>query len=149
MLAPFFHVGVIVPELGEAQRALGSTLGLTWASQQRREMPVQINGETVHRDISFVYSLEGPPYVELIGANEPPWNLRGGMHHLGMWSSDIVADIDAMVADSYSVAATGLNRKGYSGGFAYLNSPTGLLVELVDIRGKDAFDRWLAGGDYT
>lgn len=148
MRAPFYHVGLIVPELGQAQRDLSSTLGLSWASQQRREMPVLVDGATVQRDISFVYSIEGPPYVELIGANEPPWSAQEGLHHMGMWSEDIAADLDALVAEDYTVAATGLNRKGYSGGFAYLNSPTGVLLELVDVRGKESFERWLAGGDY-
>lgn len=148
MLAPFYHVGLIVPELGQAMRDLTGTLGLRWASQQRREMPVLVNGRTVQRDISFVYSVDGPPYVELIGANEPPWSAQEGLHHMGMWSEDVVADMEAMVAENYTVAATGLNRKGYSGGFAYLSSPTGVLVELVDTRGKASFERWLAGGDY-
>jgi len=148
MLAPFYHVGLIVPELGQAQRDLTSTLGLSWASQQRREIPVLVNGETVQRDISFVYSIEGPPYIELIGANEPPWNARDGLHHVGIWSEDVVADMEALVAEKYTVAATGLNREGSSGGFAYLNSPTGILLELVDTRGKASFDRWLAGGEY-
>jgi hypothetical protein len=149
MLAPFYHVGIIVAELGEAMRDLTSTLGLSWASEQRREFPVMVNGEPVQRDIHFVYSITGPPYVELIGANEPPWSMQDGLHHLGIWSEDIVADLDALLAQKYTVAATGLNRKGYAGGFAYLNSPTGLLVELVDTRGKGAFDRWLAGGEYV
>lgn len=148
MLAPFFHVGLIVPELGQAQRDLTSTLGLSWASKQRREMPILVNGETVRRDISFVYSIEGPPYIELIGANEPPWNATDGLHHMGIWSEDIVADMQALIAARYTVAATGLNRKGHSSGFAYLNSPTGILLELVDTRGKQSFDRWLSGGEF-
>jgi catechol 2,3-dioxygenase-like lactoylglutathione lyase family enzyme len=148
MLAPFYHVGLIVPDLAQAKRDLTATLGLSWASEQRREMPVLIGGRSVQRDISFVYSTDGPPYVELIGANEPPWNATDGLHHIGMWSEDVVADMEALVAERYTVAATGLNRKGLAGGFAYLNSPTGLLVELVDTRGKASFDRWLAGGEY-
>ena len=51
---------------------------------------------------------------------------------MGIWSEDIVADMEALVAEKYSVFATGLNRKDYAGGFAYLTSPTGLLLELVD-----------------
>jgi hypothetical protein len=148
MLAPFYHVGLIVPELGQAQRDLTSTLGLSWASQQRREMPVLVNGEIVELNISFVYSIEGPPYIELIGTNEPPWSAKVGLHHMGIWSEDIVADMEALISEKYTVAATGVNRRGSSGGFAYLSSPTGILLELVDTRGKESFDRWLAGGEY-
>ncbi len=148
MIAPFSHVGIIVPELGQAMRDLSSTLGLTWASEQRRAFPISLRGETVERDIQFVYSLEGPPYVELIGANEPPWTAQDGLHHMGVWSEDVVADLESLVAQGYQVNATGLNRKGYAGGFAYLDSPTGILLELVDQRGKESFDRWIAGGEY-
>jgi hypothetical protein len=148
MIAPFYHVGFIVPELGQAQRDLSSTLGLSWASQQRRDLPVMVEGATVQRDISFVYSIEGPPYIELIGANEPPWSAQDGLHHMGIWSEDVVADMEALIAEKYTVAATGLNRKGYTGGFAYLNSPTGILLELVDARGQASFDAWLAGGEF-
>lgn len=148
MLAPFYHVGLIVPELGEAMRDLSSTLGLTWAKQQRGEMPVIVDGRQVTRDISFVYSIEGPPHVELIGANEPPWCAQDGLHHMGIWTEDVVGDMEKLVAEKYSITATGVGRDGNPSRFAYLTSPTGLLVELVDTRSKAAFDRWVAGGDY-
>lgn len=149
MLAPFYHVGIIVPELGEAMRDLTSTLGLSWASEQRAEMPVLLDGRLVTRDISFVYSTDGPPYVELIGANEPPWELQDGLQHMGVWCEDVVGEMEKLVTqDGFTTVATGVNRAGAPGGFAYLNSPTGLLVELVDHRGKTAFDRWIGGGDY-
>jgi catechol 2,3-dioxygenase-like lactoylglutathione lyase family enzyme len=149
MLAPFYHVGIIVPDLAQAQRDLTSTLGLTWASEQRQEMPVMVNGTLVERDISFVYSITGPPHVELIAANEPPWTAQDGLQHMGIWSEDLIADIDALVAENYTVTANGLNRNNEVRRFAYLTSPTGLLVELVDARGKPALERWLAGGDFA
>jgi hypothetical protein len=148
MIAPFYHVGIIVPELGRAQRDLTASLGLSWASEQRRAMPVVIDGATVQRDISFVYSIDGPPHIELIGANEPPWNPRDGLHHMGIWSEDIVADMQALLDQDYTVAATGEGRGGSPVGFAYLNGPTGVLVELVETRSKPAFERWLAGGEF-
>ena len=52
------------------------------------------------RDISFVYSVDGPPHVELIAATEPPWCAQEGLHHMGMWTEDVVADMDALVADA-------------------------------------------------
>ena len=149
MLAPFYHVGIIVPELGPAMRDLTSNMGLSWASEQRADMPVLIDGQVVSRDISFVYSTDGPPYIELIAANEPPWEIQDGLQHLGIWCEDVLGEMHRLVTeDGYTVAATGVNRKGETRGFAYLNSPTGLLLELVDKRGKEAFDRWVAGGDY-
>ena len=148
MLAPFYHVGIIVPELGRAQRDLTDALGLRWAGEQRTELPVLIDGNQVTRDIGFVYSVDGPPHVELIAATEPPWSAQEGLHHMGMWTEDVVADMDALVADGYTVAATGVNRKGTSAGFAYLRNPAGFLLELVDVRSRASFDRWLGGGDY-
>ncbi|MFV0463943.1 MAG: VOC family protein [Nostocoides sp.] len=148
MQAPFYHVGLIVPDLGQARRDLTGSLGLTWASEQHADMPVLIDGEPTTRELCFVYSVEGPPYVELIAAAEPPWDMREGMHHMGIWSEDLLEDLETLESQGYRKAVTGITRGGASGGFAYLNSPAGLLVELVDTRSKAAFDRWLAGGEY-
>ena len=85
------------PSWARPMRDLSSTMGLTWASEQRRAFPITLRGETVERDIQFVYSVTGPPYVELIGANEPPWSAQDGLHHMGIWSEDVVGDIEKLV----------------------------------------------------
>lgn len=141
MRSPFYHIGMVVPDIDEAMRHLGDTLGLRWAKVQRTAMGVTVAGERVSRDISFVYSTDGPPYIELISVSEPPWAAKDGIHHLGYWTDDLVADLGALLADGYTLAARGR-------GFAYLSSPTGALVELVDTRSIPMFDRWMAGGDY-
>jgi Glyoxalase/Bleomycin resistance protein/Dioxygenase superfamily len=147
--APFFHVGIIVPDLGQARRDLSSTLGLTWSRERHVEIPVVIQGKRVERNMTVVYSVEGPPYLELVVESGPPWNAQDGLHHMGMWSEDIIADIDALVAQKYTLEATTDNRlDNYNNGFAYLKSPTGILVELVDSRRRAPFTNWITGGEY-
>lgn len=141
MLPPYYHIGLVVPDIDAAMDHLGRTLGLHWAKLQHTDMGVTIDGERVTREISFVYSTDGPPYLELISESGPPWAPHEGLHHLGFWTDDLPTDLARMLADGYTMAARGR-------GFAYLSSPTGTYVELVDTRSRPAFDRWMAGGDY-
>jgi Glyoxalase/Bleomycin resistance protein/Dioxygenase superfamily len=141
MITPFFHVGIIVPELGQAQRDMTSILGLTWEPIMKVELPVLVGERTVERRVTLVYSLEGPPYVELIEASEPPWAAQDGLHHLGIWSEDVAADIEALSSKGHVELGTGVvDGEGTKGGFSYLSGPTGVVLELVDVATQAAFD---------
>jgi catechol 2,3-dioxygenase-like lactoylglutathione lyase family enzyme len=148
MIAPFYHVGIVVPDLGQARRDLSSSLGLTWSRERHVDMAIVVDGRPVQLKTALVYSVEGPPHVELIVECGPPWNIREGMHHIGVWSEDILADMNALVAEKYTVAATTDNRSdNYVNGFAYMKGPTGLLIELVDSRRMGPLNSWLTGDE--
>ncbi len=136
MLTPFFHVGFVVPDLTAAQQEFSASHGLTWGSVMTVPMPVRYGGEVSLREFSFVYSIEGPPHVELVAIGGPPWTVGEGVHHIGYWSEDLAADIQQLEGTGYSLVATGVDEGGALFGFAYLRGAGGLLVELVDVAVK-------------
>jgi hypothetical protein len=135
MITPFFHIGLIVAEFGEARRELSSTLGFTWRPEARIVSRVRANGGApVDREFSVVYSNEGPPHVELIAAGDAPWDMREGVHHVGMYTEDLAADIAILQGQNYREVASGADAMGRLDQFAYLASPTGVILELIDIK---------------
>jgi hypothetical protein len=63
-----------------------------------------------------------------------------------VWSANVAADVDAAVTAGWSLlAATKAPEEGY-GTFAYVQPPSGMIVELVSLAAKQRFDAWFAGG---
>jgi hypothetical protein len=119
-------------------RDLGNAFHLDWRNPESSE----IHG----RDVRIVYSVAGPPYVELIEASEgTPWapgSEPATPHHLGYWSSDLGQDLVDLAAVGYQVCFDG---RDIGRSFVYLKNPAlpSLLVELLDITGRPAFmQRW-------
>jgi len=150
--APFFHVGLVVPDIEGAMTAFGGALGLTWARVEQRPTPVQTRAGRAAPDLRFTYSRQGPPHIELVEAVEvEPWQLpaAGALHHVGLWVDDLDAAVAALEREGSPVVASGRSRSGALFGFTYHEGPSGTLLELVDARSKPAFGRWIDGGRYA
>lgn len=149
-----YHVGFVVANLDASATELGEHLGVRWASQQQRDMPVWTADGTVQANFRFTYSTHtsGPALVELIEGQEgTPWWPGDGVprafHHLGFWADELVADSAKLDAGSVPLEATagpGPEPKG----FAYHTLQHGPRVELVDAARRMDFQSWLAGGDF-
>ena len=63
-----YHIGIRVPDLSEAMKEMGTSLGVTWAE------PVETPGQSfwtpemgqMSLPLKFVYSCEGPQHLELL-----------------------------------------------------------------------------------
>jgi catechol 2,3-dioxygenase-like lactoylglutathione lyase family enzyme len=92
MTAPeLFHVGILVADLDEAIARWSKALGLRFAPVMGQE--VTVKDPEPHKDTaSAAYSLDGPPYIELVQAR-PTGHLSleanggEGLHHLGLWAA--------------------------------------------------------------
>jgi catechol 2,3-dioxygenase-like lactoylglutathione lyase family enzyme len=88
-----FHVGILVKDIEAAIEDFHELLGYTFETPiARRTFGAELLGETTDFDIRFVYSNEGPPYLELIEAHEDGvWGIQQGegLHHIGAWPDDI------------------------------------------------------------
>jgi len=150
LVPPPYHFGIVVDDVEQAQRELGEALHLTWASVQRRTSTMETSAGTAPVDVCFVYSLEGPPYLELIERRDGSVFDQVGLHHIGMWSDDRAAESDRLGALGLPREAVGVRPDGTRGGGCYHLASCGLRVEVVDIgRSGPALVRYLSGGDYV
>jgi hypothetical protein len=133
---PFFQVGVLVQRIDEARDELQRALGITF-------------GEIVDRDtgehqIRVCFSLEGPPYLELIeGPPGSPWDASAGsrIDHIGYWTPEIDAAKRALDREGLELEVDGTAAGGV---FTYHRGrSSGLRVELIDGATQPAFyARW-------
>lgn len=83
-MTPYYHVGIIVEDIEAAMAELSGALGVSWP-----EPHISQYGEWT---IKVAYSVEGPPYIELIeGEPGGPWDTSRGprLDHIGIMSSDV------------------------------------------------------------
>lgn len=133
---PFFQVGVLVQRIDEAREELARALGIAFGEIHDRD-----TGE--HR-IRVCFSLEGPPYLELIeGPPGSPWDASAGsrIDHIGYWAPDINAAKAALDREGLELEVDGTAGGGV---FTYHRGrESGLRVELIDAATRAAFyDRW-------
>lgn len=144
-----FHVGVRVHHLETAMAELGATMGITWCTVQERQQPVwTAEGGQITTPLRFTYSAEGPLHVELLeGQPGTIWdaNAGAGIHHTGVWVSDVAGETERFLAAGWTlVAAQHAPDAGY-GVMTYVQAPTAMIVELVSEAALPRFERWWAG----
>jgi Glyoxalase/Bleomycin resistance protein/Dioxygenase superfamily len=61
-----YHIGLTVPDLGAAMAQYSATFGFTWASIHESTPEVIVDGERRQAEIAVTYSMQGPPYLELV-----------------------------------------------------------------------------------
>jgi catechol 2,3-dioxygenase-like lactoylglutathione lyase family enzyme len=84
---PFFHVGVLVRDIGQAAVDFGKLLGLRF--EPVRTAPL-VTGEPMR----FCYSLPGPPFIELVQMATTSLGIWGpeqgeGLHHIAFADPDV------------------------------------------------------------
>jgi len=83
-MSKFFHVGIVVEDIEAAMAELSAAIGVTWPQPHTSQY-----GEWT---IRVTYTMEGPPYIELIeGEPGGPWDTSRGprVDHLGIWADDV------------------------------------------------------------
>ena len=85
MSEPFFHVGILVKDLETARADFTGRLGVTFEPVREQQLAT---GETSR----FCYSLQGPPYLELVemtGTGSWSADQPEGFHHIGVGDPDV------------------------------------------------------------
>jgi hypothetical protein len=150
-----YHVGIVVADLDASSQEFSELLGVTWARQQQRDLPVTTADGKVRAEFRFTYSTHGsgPALIELIeGQPGTPWwpgdGVAAAFHHVGFWDDELAASVDRLNAAGASLEATVEDSAGTPRGFAYHLLRHGPRVELVDASRRPSFQHWLAGGDF-
>ena len=144
----YFHVGYVVPDLGEAMERLTASAGLRWAAARTLPVTLRTPAGEISTEVNLTYSVQGPPHLELIA--ERPGTIWGSehsrFHHLGYWSGRFADDIAALTRAGFEFEAGAVDEHGALTRFAYLREPhTGLRVELRDEARRPATEQWLRG----
>jgi hypothetical protein len=116
---------VIVEDIEAAIAELSAGLGLEFNEPHESTYG--------HSHIRVCYSLQGPPYVELIqGQPGSLWSTTGGPHadHIGYFVDDLEASQAKLEAAG---APVDIDGKQFGNRFAYHRAPaSGMRIELID-----------------
>lgn len=144
-----YHVGYLVTDIVATMADLGASLGLTWTEvvvrDAQRMWTPERGASTV--PLTFVYSQQGPQYIELLqGSPGSIWDSAGspGLHHAGVWA-DVPTLTNSLLAKGWTLECSQLSPDEGYGSFTYVRSPTGFLLEPVDYRSRPRIERWFAG----
>jgi len=141
-----YHVGIVVTDLERAMEQLGASLGVRWPAPQFRQRRFRAGERRFEAGLRFVYSIEGPPHLELIeGVPGTPWDPRAAnsIHHVGVWVDDLTSAAGQLVAAGAPIELTYDTPTLES--FTYHVMTAGLRIELVDASRRAGVEAWLAG----
>ena len=130
----FFHTGWVVPDLEEAMDEVASATHCTWRPiVDAVDFHVWTESGTPVLQGRRVYTVEGPPYLELVEMSGGVWG-RGrpaGEAHLGYW-------VDDMAEAAAHLESVGMRRVVSDAGpggsfslFAYFVGASGTVVEIL------------------
>lgn len=102
-------------------------------------------------DLTVCYSLEGPPYLELV-----QWDVDGGvfgsqhgegLHHIGFHDDDVPARLSRLEGQQdVRIAARRFGNRRSENLHSFLSEPGdlhGVRLEIVDEQGRLALEEWL------
>jgi Glyoxalase/Bleomycin resistance protein/Dioxygenase superfamily len=144
-----YHVAFVVPELERAMARYGQAFDHRWTRIRDRTRTITTAAGPQDVRLRLVFSVQGPPYVELI--ERAPGSLWDGpetMHHIGYWADDVRAESDRLAAAGLPWAASmDLDEPGGRWRMAYHRSAVGDgYIELVDATVRPELEARLAGG---
>jgi len=146
-----FHVGYIVSDVEIAMAQLSEATGISWHPPQVFSLDIHMGNERVGFDVRFTYSKEGPLQIEVAqGPAGTLWDVDeyGGPNHNGYWTDDLVGDIDRLKGRGFEVLYSGAGDEPGPQGFAMLQSPWGMRVELIDEVMLPMFETWYRTGSF-
>lgn len=132
-----YHVGLVVPDLSEGIVQFGAAFGLSWRHAAEANLPIRTGTGNSTVRLRYAYSVEGPPYLELIECAEGTvWTCNNGgsagvVHHVGYWSDDLAGDAARLERAGWSRELTDAAEGSECRVLAYHRSPAGPRVEHV------------------
>ena len=141
-----YHIGLIVPDLHAAMAQYTATFGFGWATVHESTPEVMVDGERRQAQIAVTYSIQGPPYLELVQERRGSiWGADGlALTHVGFWAEDLGAGQRALEASGLAARVRDAGRGGHPARFSYHPFAGGLWIELVHTSFKTQLADWIA-----
>ena len=136
-----YHVGLVVPDLHATAAQYTELFGLQWATPRETALPVIVHGERVAPELLVTYSLNGPPFMELMQElSGDVWAADAlRLDHIGFWTPDLdaaVAEFERRGLESVVREAPERDR------FSFHRSAGGPWLELVATSFGDQLSAW-------
>jgi len=145
-----FHTGIVVDDFEATLERLTETFGYRWCPEISHPVPVRFaDGAERELQFSFAYSADEPRLEIVRPIADTLWQpaAGSGIHHLGYWSADVVADSDALTRAGFELEVTGL-RPDDQPFWSYLRHPAGHRVELVGAEVREGMELyWASAAD--
>lgn len=140
-----YHVGMTVPDLPAAMEQYSLAFGFDWATVRESTPTVIVDGKPQTAQIAVTYSMQGPPYLELVEERSGDvWGAHGlSLTHVGYWAEDVMAA-------KRGLEAAGLRMRmhapddGRPMRYSYHQTSSGLWIELVQTAFRDQLTDWIA-----
>ena len=150
-LSPYYHVGIVVPDVAAARAQLSEQLGVVWGPTLRLDAADYRDdtGRDVVLPTTMCYSVDAP-HLELI--QEVPGSLWvcnefSNLHHIGCWSGDLSADGSDLTASGCPLQLCGRAGGHAPVSFAYHRNDLGVRIEIVDDGMREAMGFLFQPGD--
>jgi catechol 2,3-dioxygenase-like lactoylglutathione lyase family enzyme len=126
-----YHVGIVVPDMEEALETYAASFGFRWTDISESNLEVLVNGERRATRIRACYSIDGPPYLELIeDTSKDVWGGADfGLNHTGFWVDDISSARDRLEASGLPALVADASTDPPK--FTYHKAADGMWIELV------------------
>jgi hypothetical protein len=150
LVKPPFHVGMVVADIDQGMDEITQALGVSWGRVQRRRLDLEAPGGPMPVDVCYAYSLDGPPYLELIEQRAGTVFEQLGLHHIGVWTENPAAESARLDEMGWPRETVIITADGSWGGGLFHTGTGDLRVEVVDIaRSGPRLVNYLGGGDYS
>ncbi len=152
--SPYFHIGILVPDLDEAIERFGDVLGVTFADRVYQDSQYFDDGDVI-KDLRLhlTFSTDGPPYYELLEAQgDGLYSMKhgAGLHHVGVWEADCNAKRQEFEGKGMNHEATIYRPDGSIIVTFFEPGPLGgVRIELADLDLRPGHEDWLTGGEFV
>ncbi len=141
-----FHIGVIVADMNRGMADIARRFGVEFPDPREANVRVRYRGVESQVAVKFAYSMQGPPYIELIeGVPGTVWEASTGsrIHHLGVFCNNIEDEIAKLESEGYTYEAASLGADGSMQGAQYINNDSLVRLELIRGETRDGFMKML------
>ena len=141
--AGFFHIGIVVEDMNTGMADMARRFGVTFPEARQANVRMRYRDEEQQVSVKFVYSREGPVYIELLEAVPGTVWETVGIHHLGVFCDHMEDEIGKLVDDGYTHEGASLGADGSFQGAQYITNGSGVRLEFQRGEFREQFMKML------
>ena len=141
--AGFFHIGIVVKDMATGMADMSRRFGVTFPEAREANVKMRYLGVDQQVAVKFVYSREGPVYIELLEAVPGTVWENPGIHHLGVFCDGMEDEVNKLVADGYTHEAASFGADGSLQGAQYITNDSGIRLEFQRGETREQFRKML------